>query len=446
MLCVLVALKFIGLVFADTTLYDFLVRLTPAIALACVAAALHRLPHATLRQLRVLGSVGAIVIAIDVVWVIVAKTLAAIATEDLQYLPATFMTISFGFAILIAIYGMFIPSNWRRTAAITCSFALIPAVTAIVLRLYDPSLQSLEGFPGFVAPTLTMVMAIVATQATRIVNQTRREVETAKLYGQYQLLEKIGQGARGTVYKAKHRLLKRPAAIKLIRNEIAHQSTAVASFEHEVQLSAELNHWNSVQLYDYGRTDDGDFYYVMEYLEGETLHERISRHGKLASEETVNFISQVCDGLQEAHLKGMVHRDIKPDNIFLANNMGQPNVVKILDFGLAAMTNETDRLRIVSGSPCYMSPEQIRAQTLDERSDIYALGCVIYECLSGQVLFGGDSINELFAQHLNQEPSLEGLPESARAFHDIIVECVEKDPQSRFLNVTALKHRLGSCI
>ncbi|WP_145081302.1 serine/threonine protein kinase [Aureliella helgolandensis] len=446
MLCVLLTLKIVGMVFAGTTFNEFLLRMSTAVVLVGVGAVLYQTPQASIRKLRVLESVGAFAVVVDVVWVLVAETRGAIATGGLESLPATFITISFAVSIFIAIYGMFIPSDWRRTAIITCSFALIPAITVIVLRLFNPSLQHLEGFPGFTAPVLTMVMAIAATQATRVVNQMRLEVETAKLYGQYQLLEKIGQGGRGTVYKAKHRLLKRPAAIKLIRSEIASESTAIASFEHEVQLYAQLTHWNSVQIYDYGQTDNGDFYYVMEYLEGETLLERIRRLGKLTNEETVNFIGQVCDGLQEAHLKGMVHRDIKPENIFLANNMGQPNVVKILDFGLAALKSETDRLHMVSGSPSYMSPEQINAKTLDERSDIYALGCVIYECLSGQCLFIGDSINDLFAQHLHQEPSLEGLPESARAFRDIIFECIEKDPRSRFMNVATLKQMLRSCV
>ena len=142
----------------------------------------------------------------------------------------------------------------------------------------------------------------------------------------------------------------------------------------------------------------------------------------------------------------MVHRDIKPENIFLANNMGQPNVVKILDFGLAAMKSETGRRQAVSGTPTYMSPEQFNAEALDERSDIYALGCVIYECLSGQCLFDGDSISEVLNQHLHQAPSFESLPDSASAFRDIIAKCIAKDRRSRFLNVAALKQMLGSCV
>lgn len=241
-------------------------------------------------------------------------------------------------------------------------------------------------------------------------------------------------------------MLKRPAAIKLIRSEFANKSETIMEFEHEVQLSAGLTHWNSVQIYDYGRTEEGDFYYVMELLEGEDLLSRIHRRSKLSNLETVGVISQICDGLHEAHLKGMVHRDIKPANIFLANSVGQQDVVKILDFGLAAMKSETDRLQKISGSPSYMSPEQITAQSIDERSDIYAVGCVIFECLVGYRLFIGDTIGDLLKQHLHQTPVLTDLPETAIQFGDVIAKCLEKEPDRRFPNVAALKDALIRCI
>lgn len=446
MLCILVSLKLVGLLFAGTTFPDFVTRMSTALVLVGVIVFLYRTPQPSMRRLRNAGTVAAIAVAVDFIWVLVSETGSIIATGETQTLPGTFMTISFALALFIATYGMFIPSDWRRTAVITGLFAIIPSITAIVLQQIHPFLRQLEGFPGFVAPMFTMLMALVATQATRVVNQMRQEVEAAKQYGQYQLLEEIGRGAMGVVYKAKHRMLKRPAAIKLIRNEIANEPAKISEFEHEVQLSAELAHWNSVQIYDYGRTDDGDFYYVMEYLEGETLLSRIRRHGKLTNVETVNVINQVCDGLNEAHMKAMVHRDIKPENIFLANNAGQQDVVKILDFGLAAMKSETDRLQKISGSPSYMSPEQIKGNSIDERCDIYALGCVIFECLVGHRLFVGDSINEVLNQHLRQTPSLEGLPESANAFHDVIATCLEKNPHERFPNVSALKNALGRCV
>lgn len=441
----LVLIKVVGLLFGDTTFYDLLTRLTASIILATAAIYLYRNSDVPFQWLRTIEGVIGIALSAECIWVLVSETQKLIAAGEFDSLPALFMAISFAFAIFIAIYGMFIPSNWRRTATITCLSAFVPTFAALVLRQCYPVLQQVENFPGIAAPTLTMVMALVATQAAHVVHKIRREVETAKQYGQYQLLEEIGRGGMGVVYKAKHRMLKRPAAIKLILNEIANDPATIAEFEHEVQLSAELAHWNTVQIYDYGRTDENVFYYVMEHLEGDTLLSRIRQRNKLSNEETVKFISQVCDGLHEAHLKGMVHRDIKPANIFLSNNTGQQDVVKILDFGLAAMQSETDRLQKASGTPAYISPEQIKGETIDERCDIYALGCVIFECLTGQLLFTGDSINDLIVEHLHKIPSLDRLPETAGALRDVISMCVEKNPDQRFRNVSALKAALSTC-
>ena len=442
----LVLIKIVGLLFGDMTLYDLMTRMTASIILAGVAFYLYRTQKVSLRLLRVLEAIIGVALVAECVWVLISESQKLIATGELESLPTLFMAISFAFGIFIAIYGMFIPSNWRRTAAITCLSALLPAIAALVLRQYYPILQTIAGFPGFAAPTLTIAMALVATQAAHVVHKIRRDAESARQYGQYQLLEEIGHGGMGVVYKAKHRMLKRPAAIKLIRTEIADDPRTIEEFEHEVQLSAELTHWNSVQIYDYGRTEAGDFYYVMEHLEGDTLLDRINSRGKLTTEETVNFVSQVCAGLQEAHLKGMVHRDIKPANIFLSCNTGQEDVVKILDFGLAAMKTETDRLQKFSGTPRYMSPEQIKSQTIDERCDIYALGCVIFECLTGQHLFAGETINDLIGEHLHNIPSLDRLPESAGSLREIIATSVEKDPDKRFRNAAALKNALSSCV
>jgi serine/threonine-protein kinase len=155
----------------------------------------------------------------------------------------------------------------------------------------------------------------------------------------------------------------------------------------------------------------------------------------------VSIVSQICDGLQEAHLKGMVHRDIKPANIFLSTNTGQ-EVVKILDFGLAATKADTDRLQKVSGSPAYMSPEQFKSDTIDERCDIYALGCVAFECLSGERLFVGQSVNDVMAAHLHEPPQLSRLPDSAKHLKAVIEMCVAKNAELRFRDVASLKKAL----
>lgn len=438
-LCILITLKIVSVVFGGAVFNDLLLRMPTSIVLVMVVILLYRTPKASMGVLRSLEFFGGFILAADCIWVLVNETLKRVDAGNIESLPTVFMAISFAIAIFIAIYGMFIPSDWRRTAIITCIYALLPTVAATVLQRTHSNVIAWEDFPGFIAPILTLMMALVATQASHFVHQIRREFESAKQYGQYQLIHEIGAGGMGVVYKAKHRMLKRPAAVKLIRSELASQPATIAAFEHEVQLSAQLSHYNSVQIYDYGRTEDGSFYYVMEYLEGETLHQRIERTGKLNVEETVAIISQICDGLREAHEKGMVHRDLKPANIFLSHNSGQSNVVKILDFGLAAMTFDTARLQQVTGTPSYISPEQIKSDRVDGRCDIYSLGCVIYECLTGRRLFDGKEMDDLLHRHVNHVPSLTQLPATANQFCEIIARCIEKDPDLRYPNVASLK-------
>jgi serine/threonine-protein kinase len=438
----LALVKVIGIALAGFSITEFLSRLGASIAILSVYVYLRRSPSASLRTLRICELAIGVAVIVESKWVMVAEIGKRVSSGMFDELPVFFLMFSFVYSILIAIYGMYVPNNWRRTAFVTLTVALIPSATALVLCRWYPAINTLE-FPGFAAPLLTVAMALVATQAAHVVHQIRREVEKVKQYGQYQLLEEIGRGGMGVVYKAKHRMLKRPAAIKLIRSELATNPAMLAEFEHEVQLSATLTHWNSVQIYDYGRTDDGDFFYVMEHLVGESLHSKISREERLEIDETINIVSQVCSGLAEAHSVGMVHRDIKPDNIFLTKTSDGSTIVKILDFGLASMKSDTERLQKVSGTPSYISPEQIRSASVDERSDIYALGCVLFECLTGSKLFSGDSISDLLDQHVNHVPNLNRLSGTASSFADIVRMCVEKNPDDRFKNVAAVKNAIS---
>jgi serine/threonine-protein kinase len=237
-------------------------------------------------------------------------------------------------------------------------------------------------------------------------------------------------------------MLKRPAAIKLIRSESAAKNSVIKQFEQEVQISATLTHWNTVQIYDYGTTEAGDFFYVMEYLEGETLAERLHRCGQLTESETRAIALQLCDGLAEAHAKGMIHRDLKPANIFLANIGGQSDVVKIVDFGLALVVSGNRRV-VAAGTPGYMSPEQIAGDPLDGRSDIYAIGCVIYECLTGQAVFPSGRLHEILQNHLFKIPDFNQLDSTAAALKPIVQKCLAKQSDQRFANVSELRRCLA---
>jgi serine/threonine-protein kinase len=203
----------------------------------------------------------------------------------------------------------------------------------------------------------------VTVYATYIINALRVEVFEYRQLNQYQLKDRIGAGGMGVVYLAEHQLLKRPCAIKLISPDRAGDPKTLARFEREVRTTARLSHPNTVEIYDYGRTDDGTFYYVMELLSGLSLAELVERNGPLPAGRAIFLLRQACGALAEAHAAGLVHRDLKPANIFAARRGSLHDFVKLLDFGLVMpladpSTPETGREGDVAGSPPYMAPEQ----------------------------------------------------------------------------------------
>lgn len=368
------------------------------------------------------------------------RTEVGLETGDLVTLPAYRASLGIASCVLIAMYGIFIPSTWQRTAVVTTITAILPTATALIqIQMYEP-LQNMLPY-NYVIPTLTLSMAAIATLGAHIVSSLRHDVEAARLYGQYHLTDELGRGSMGIVYKAEHRMLKRPAAIKLIHAESAADREAVARFEREVQLSATLTHWNTVRIFDDGRTDHGDFYYVMELLDGKTLEDILATDIRLDAAETLGIVLQICDGLQEAHEKGMVHRDLKPANVFLANTGGRRNVVKILDFGLATRYTTDDAIQSVNicGTPSYMSPEQIRGGPVEPASDIYSIGCLMYQCLTGAVPFPGETISDVLEQHLNKDVSVDILALAGTEVQSIVKRCLEKRKEDRIIDVNVLR-------
>jgi eukaryotic-like serine/threonine-protein kinase len=283
----------------------------------------------------------------------------------------------------------------------------------------------------------------------------RREVQRARQLGQYTLDEKIGEGAMGVVYRARQTLLRRPTAIKLLPPERTGQKN-LQRFEREVQLTASLTHPNTVAIYDYGRTPDGIFYYATEYLDGIDLEDLIRRFGAQPAGRVIHILRQVCRALSEAHGLGVIHRDIKPGNIILTVRGGEPDVAKVVDFGLVKEIDATNATQTMSvdgnvlvGTPLYFSPEAISMpDEVEPRSDLYALGAVGYLLLTGEPLFEGRTIVELCAHHLHTRP----IPPSQRVEHDIdpdleaiLLRCLEKSAEDRPASALPLHDALATC-
>lgn len=276
---------------------------------------------------------------------------------------------------------------------------------------------------------------------TLVVARLQREAQKAaieaKHLGQYRLEERLGAGANGIVYKGQHAMLRRPTAIKMLNVDIVNEAT-IQRFEREVQITCKLNNPHTVAIYDYGRTPEGVFYYAMEYLDGIDLQALINRYGPQPEGRAIQILKQICSSLYEAHSLGLVHRDIKPANVMINRRGGEPDVVKVLDFGLVRALDETKQAQRsggLTGTPLYMSPEAIQTPDLvDARCDIYAVGAIGYFLVTGQPVFNATSLVDLCQQHvavLPDAPSKKlGRPVSAE-LESALLACLEKSRAKR---------------
>ena len=309
---------------------------------------------------------------------------------------------------------------------------------------------------AFLILFLLLVLGGVAVLAfsvmvERLRASLRRSALAERRLGQYVLEQEIGQGANGTVYRARHTLLRRPVAVKLLSPDLT-DPVAVQRFEHEVQMTSQLTHPNTVAIYDYGRTPEGLFYYAMEYLRGINLDQLVRRFGPQPEGRAIHILRQVCGSLAEAHRIGLIHRDIKPANILLTRRGGLCDVVKVLDFGLAEAPQARPKglaREAVVGTPHFMPPEAIQTpNAVDPRSDLYSLGAVGYWLVTGKTLFDTDSVEQLLEQQVKSlppSPSLRlGRPVSPD-LEDLIVLCLEKSPARRPASAEAVEEALGRC-
>jgi serine/threonine-protein kinase len=362
--------------------------------------------------------------------------------------------------VLIFTYALYIPNGWRRATAVIVPMALCPPIVLLIAALTSPEvrdvLQSHSRFEGGLAETLlvmTLATAISVWGAGRM-SELRTEAFEAQRLGQYRLKERLGGGGMGDVYLAEHVLLKRPCAVKVIRPEKAGDPQLLARFEREVRSTARLTHWNSVEIFDYGRADDGTFYYVMELLPGMNLDQIVREHGPLPAERVIHFLEQTCDALAEAHALGLVHRDIKPANIFAAQRGGLYDVTKLLDFGLVRSLHQRDEAELhltqtgsVTGSPQYLSPEQAVGDALDGRTDIYSLGAVGWFLLTGRPPFVAQNPIKVILAHAHQpvEPPSQHAEDVPPDLEAVILRCLAKRPGERYQTVQELRRALLAC-
>jgi serine/threonine protein kinase len=362
--------------------------------------------------------------------------------------------------IVIAVYPMIVPSPLSLTlVTAVASAATAPVGLLVASKLGSLPISAADYIGVSTYPALCVGIAVLGS---RIIYGLNRDVASARELGSYHLREVLGLGGMGQVWRAEHRMLARPAAIKLVRPDDDGRRSGAADhrlqqrFEREAQVTASLQSPHTVALFDFGRAADGTYYYVMELLDGIDLQALVDRYGPVPPGRVCHLLAQVCHSLAEAHDAGLVHRDIKPANILTCRYSREYDFVKVLDFGLVSLRREVDDGRnptltaqgVFGGTPTYLAPEVAEGQLADGRADLYALGCVAYWLLTGRTVFEGESPLAIMLAHVRERPvppsriSELGIPP---ALDDLVLACLEKDPANRPASADELRIRLESC-
>jgi serine/threonine-protein kinase len=319
--------------------------------------------------------------------------------------------------------------------------------------LSPDSMLALSVFAGISVCAALVYLAPVIRVARTRTSGSPREV------GGYELVERLSEGGMGEVWIARHRMLDRPAAVKLIRPELlgrdsCRRASAIKRFTREAKETAALTSIHTVEVYDFGVTGDGALYYAMELLDGISVDRLVRRFGPVGYERAVHLLRQICRSLAEAHERGLVHRDVKPANIFLCRQGGDVDFVKVLDFGVVRMAAEPDSGDLTSpgqtvGTPAYLAPEMALGESVDGRADIYAIGCVAYWLLTGRPVFAGDTPVAIALKHVASapvRPSDLTEVDIPSALEDVILACLAKDPADRPQTAAELEARLAACV
>ena len=343
----------------------------------------------------------------------------------------------------------------RRVITTFMAWAMLP-LAFVVAQFFGRPMPELAAARATLGPTA--LAALLGVLGSRVVFGLATAVQKARRLGAYELVERLGEGGMGEVWRARHRLLKRPAAIKLIRPAALGDDAAmmIARFEREAQATAQLRSPHTIELYDFGSADDGTFYFVMELLNGYDLEVFVSRFGPMPPARALHVLDQICRSLREAHRHGIVHRDLKPANILVCQLGDEADFVKVLDFGLVKLPEHdltvaesesgSDSLM---GTPAYMAPEVTRGEVADAHADVYALACVAYWLLTGRRVFIGANALATMLMHAQNAPT----PPSAvtetpipDALEALIMRCLHKSPDARPADAAALQEALAPII
>jgi serine/threonine-protein kinase len=360
--------------------------------------------------------------------------------------------------IVILVSAIIMPTTpMKMFAASMAAASMDPLATWVAHLRGVPVPSAMSTIVAFMPNYACAVVGLVPAHALRRIGHRLRQ---AQELGSYQLLELLGRGGMGEVWRAKHRLLARHAAVKLVRPEVLGASSeaeyrTLRRFEREAQATAALSSPHTIRLFDFGATNDGAFYYAMELLAGRDLESLVREFGPLPADRALFLLRQVCHSLADAHARGMVHRDVKPANIYVCRMGLDYDFVKVLDFGLVkvdARESLSQTLTVdhtTTGTPAFMAPEVILGdKNVDQRADVYALGCVAYYLLTGELVFEADTPMKMLMHHVQTPP----LPPSQRTelpipreLDDLVLACLEKDPQRRPQDAQQLFGMACSC-
>ena len=377
-------------------------------------------------------------------------------------LPPGFPVVGISWVcVWLVLFPLIVPSSPGKTllaALVTASVGPLMFLISLAFR-GNPMPDGVYMLNLFIPYYICAGLAFVGSA---IIYRLGCDVTRAREMGSYKLIELLGRGGIGEVWLAKHRLLARPAAIKLLSPQVLGSAPdgslnklALKRFEREAQATAALGSPHTIRLYDFGTTDEGSFYYAMELLDGFDLESLVARFGPVSPARAIDFLKQACNSLADAHHHGLIHRDVKPSNIYVCRLGIQYDFIKVLDFGLVKLDHSSDqetqltREGLTTGTPAYLSPEVALGQgEVDARTDIYSLGCVAYWLVTGQLVFEGKAPMQVVLDHIQTAP----IPPSQRteleipsALEEIILSCLEKKPEKRPQTALELGERLAAC-